>query len=73
MGIPLRSLNQIARQATVLKEVLGNMDGAERLQLLLEQHNCCVDCGVQLIFDPDYYERTGLWMCPHCKVERMAS
>ena len=73
MAIALRTLNQIARQADVLRQVFGNMDGAERLQVLLEQHNCCVECGTQLIFDPDYYERTGLWMCPCCAAERIAS
>ena len=72
MALALRSLNQIARQANLIENVLENMDRAERLRGMLEQHNCCVECGTQLIFDPDYYERTGFWMCPYCAVEQMA-
>lgn len=39
---------------------------ADRLREVLEQRNHCTECGSRLVFNEDYYQETGYYMCPIC-------
>ena len=44
-------LNQIAKQAHWL-EAKGNIRGSDRLRIMLEEHNCCSECGATQACNP---------------------
>ena len=58
-------LNQIAKQAHWL-EAKGNIRGSDRLRIMLEEHNCCSECGATQVCNPSYYHHSGFWRCPVC-------
>ena len=60
-----KRLHHIAKQANYL-ETMGNFSGSDRLRVLLEEHNCCLVCGTEQVYDPEYYKKIGMWKCPTC-------
>jgi hypothetical protein len=38
----------------------------DRLRETLDRQNCCTECGTRLVFEEDFYQEHGYYMCPIC-------
>ena len=56
---------RLAERARFLEDN-GARFRADCLRETLERRNCCTECGSTLVWDEDYYQATGYYMCPIC-------
>jgi hypothetical protein len=39
---------------------------ADQLREALDRQGCCTECGSKLIFEEEFYQKYGYWLCPIC-------
>ncbi len=56
---------RLAEQARFLSEN-GSKFRGDLLRENLERRNCCTECGSRLVFEEEFYQKHGYYMCPVC-------
>lgn len=56
---------QLAERARFYEEN-GAVFRAEHIRETLERRNCCTECGSRLVFEEEFYQEHGYYMCPVC-------